>query len=59
MLEQFGIEEWEGFFEGVGFGSWDRAFDGGGVETVWDELGNQEVDGILQTSCVVAGVGQE
>ena len=26
---------------------------------MWDELGNQEVDGIFQTSCVVAGVGQE
>ena len=59
VVEEFGVEEGEGVFEGVGFWARDCAFDGGCVEAVRDEAGDEEVDGVFETAGIVAGVLKE
>lgn len=59
VLQQFRVEERQRLFEGIGLGSRNRSLDRGGIETMGNEAGDQEVNGILQSACVVPGVPKD
>jgi len=54
-MKEFRVEEREGFFEGVGFGTRDGAFDVGRIKPVRDEAIDQEVDRVLKACRRVVG----
>lgn len=56
ILQQLGVEERQRIFERVGFGSRYCAFDSCRVQAIGYKPRNEKVDGIFQTSGVIAGV---
>ena len=58
MLQQLGVEERQGLFERVGLGAWDGPFDCRRVQSMGHQAGDQEVDGVLESTSVVSGVTQ-
>jgi hypothetical protein len=59
VLEELGVEKGQRFLEGVGFGAWDGAFDGGGIETAGYEAGDEEVDSVFEAASIVARVRKD
>ena len=59
VLQELRVEEGQRLFERVGFGPRDRTLDGVGIESVTNQTGDQEVDGILKATSVVTRVAED
>lgn len=58
VLQELGVKEWQRLFKRVGLGARNGTLDSGSIESVGDEFGNQEIDGILEPSGIVPSVSE-
>lgn len=55
-MKQLGLEEGKRVFESIGLGARNGSFDRSRIQTLGDQIGDEEVDCILQSTLVVSRV---